>query len=51
VLHVTVDEAAEEGGDDGDDETMNPLIDALFDEVEELRMRVCCSILENRPNH
>ena len=26
--------------DEEDDEPINPLVDALFDEVEELRMRV-----------
>lgn len=26
--------------DNGDDEPINPLVDALFDEVEELRMQV-----------
>jgi hypothetical protein len=33
------DEACEEDGD-GDDEPINPLVDALFDEVEGLRMQV-----------
>jgi kinesin family protein 20 len=27
--------------DDDDDEPINPLVDALFDEVENLRMKVC----------
>lgn len=27
-------------GDDGDDEPINPLVDALFDEIEELRTQV-----------
>jgi hypothetical protein len=37
---VTEDEDRAEPEDD-DDEPINPLVDALFDEVEELRMRVC----------
>jgi len=27
--------------EDDDDEPINPLVDALFDEVENLRMKVC----------
>ena len=30
--------------DDDDDEPINPLVDALFDEVEDLRMQVCILI-------
>lgn len=41
----------DEGEDDvdDDDEPINPLVDALFDEVEELRLQVrSCSTHETR---
>jgi len=31
----------EENDEDSDDEPINPLVDALFDEIEDLRLRVC----------
>lgn len=31
----------ETGDDDDDDEPINPLVDALFDEVENLRLQAC----------
>jgi len=31
--------------EDDDDEPINPLVDALFDEVENLRMKVCFALL------
>jgi hypothetical protein len=43
---VTEDEDRAEPEDD-DDEPINPLVDALFDEVEELRMRVCPVVISS----
>jgi hypothetical protein len=37
---MAVDEP-DDGNVDDDDEPINPLVDALFDEVESLRMQVC----------
>ncbi|OAX44922.1 kinesin-domain-containing protein [Rhizopogon vinicolor AM-OR11-026] len=34
------EEAREDGEDDDDDEPINPLVDALFDEIEDLRLRL-----------
>lgn len=34
------EDEAKDGDDDDDDEPINPLVDALFDEVEYLRMQV-----------
>lgn len=34
------EDEAKDGDDDDDDEPINPLVDALFDEVEKLRMQV-----------
>lgn len=33
---------------DDDDEPINPLVDALFDEIETLRVRVSCMTLYDR---
>jgi len=39
-LHAE-DEAREDGeSEEEDDEPINPLVDALFDEIEDLRLRV-----------
>jgi len=40
ILLFAEDEPNEEQEDDSDDEPINPLVDALFDEVEDLRMQV-----------
>lgn len=40
ALSDTEDEEMAEEDDDDDDEPINPLVDALFDEVERLRMQV-----------
>ena len=46
-------DAEDEELDDGeetsveDDEPINPLVNALFDEVEELRMQVSCLLTSN----
>lgn len=37
---ATEDEEPDADGDDND-EPINPLVDALFDEIEALRMQVC----------
>lgn len=35
------EEANDDREEDSDDEPINPLVDALFDEIEDLRLRVC----------
>jgi hypothetical protein len=37
--------------EDDDDEPINPLVDALFDEVENLRMKVCVFCPSSRSMH
>ncbi|KAL0578476.1 hypothetical protein V5O48_003525 [Marasmius crinis-equi] len=52
VLEVLeVDEAEDGNDDDGDDTPINPLVDALFDEIEDLRMQLFesemrCAVIE-----
>ncbi|KXN83629.1 Kinesin-like protein KIF20B [Leucoagaricus sp. SymC.cos] len=51
VLEVVEEDEPVEDVDDNDDEPLNPLIDALFDEVENLRMQLFeaemrCAIIE-----
>ncbi|KAG7098944.1 hypothetical protein E1B28_000834 [Marasmius oreades] len=49
---LEVDEADEENNDEGDDDSpINPLVDALFDEIEDLRMQLYdsemrCALIE-----
>lgn len=41
ILLHTEDEVREDGvSEEEDDEPINPLVDALFDEIEDLRLRV-----------
>lgn len=35
------EEVNDDQEEDSDDEPINPLVDALFDEIEGLRLRVC----------
>lgn len=35
------EEVNDDREEDSDDEPINPLVDALFDEIEDLRLRVC----------
>ncbi|KAH7883877.1 kinesin-domain-containing protein, partial [Phlebopus sp. FC_14] len=49
--HLEVLEEDEDGDDHSDDEPINPLVDALFDEIEDLRLRLYeaemrCTIVE-----
>ncbi|KAF7306532.1 Kinesin-like protein [Mycena indigotica] len=51
VLEVLEEDEADGAGSDEDDEPINPLVDALFDEVEQLRMQLYesemrCAIIE-----
>lgn len=41
ITSTPEDEENDDQGGDSDDEPINPLVDALFDEIEDLRLRVC----------
>lgn len=45
IVYVEDEEMGETGDDEDDDEPINPLVDALFDEVENLRLQVRLSFL------
>lgn len=40
-LNPEDEEVNDDQEEDSEDEPINPLVDALFDEIEDLRLRVC----------
>lgn len=44
ILTLEDEEANDDQEENSDDQPINPLVDALFDEIEDLRLRVCLGL-------